>query len=148
MKTIESKIKITEDYFNYDKSETREDLIEMRKDYSERIYTLTQKINERPSSLISRKRRKTVKSFETVVEVIDYKISELNKEIKSLGADIIDNKYSVFTYNEYVSNDNGENITLQKAISDENKMIELGYSGALIGHPYDHSDINTIYFEI
>lgn len=54
----------------------------------------------------------------------------------------------VFTFKKIVSQDLGESLTLKKAIEVEDMMMELGFDGALIGHPLDVNDLHYIYFQI
>lgn len=69
------------------------------------------------------------------------------KIIEEMGGSVNEN-YATFYFDKKVSNDNCESITLQSAIRVETQMMELGYDGALIGHPLDEGDLNYIYFKI
>jgi hypothetical protein len=75
-------------------------------------------------------------------------LEQEKERIENLGGTLLDDKYAIFRFSEPVSNDKGETITLQEALAVEGQMIDSGYEGALIGHPFDLSDDHCIYFEI
>jgi hypothetical protein len=70
---------------------------------------------------------------------------EIIERVENLGGSVKDN-YATFKFDEEVSNDNCESITLQDAINVEKQMMDLGFDGALIGHPFDEGDSTYIYF--
>jgi hypothetical protein len=73
--------------------------------------------------------------------------NQIIEKIETLGGAVTKN-YATFKFDTSVSNDNCQSITLVEAINVETKMMDLGFDGALIGHPFDEDDITYIYFEI
>jgi|GEM_PF-4015234 len=67
--------------------------------------------------------------------------------VKNMGGSIYDG-YAVFVFDNPVSDDGGESITLDQALDVENKMLDAGFEGALIGHPFDESDFSYIHFKL
>jgi hypothetical protein len=71
------------------------------------------------------------------------------ERIENLGGSVNqDHTVAIFRFTEPVSTNGGESITLKDALDIEGQMLGCGYEGALIGHPFDDSDVNCIHFQI
>ena len=73
----------------------------------------------------------------------------LMEEIKKIGGHINKDMTIVeFSFDEDVSNDNGESITNSKAIKIEEHMMGFGFDGGMIGSELDDEDFSVLRFDI
>jgi hypothetical protein len=74
-------------------------------------------------------------------------IEQTTERVENLGGFVIGNK-AYFTFDQPVSEDGGESISLEEALNIQGKMMDMGYEGALIGTPANDMDLMGIFFEI
>ena len=74
---------------------------------------------------------------------------QIKERVENLGGTISeDGTQARFSFDEDVSSDNGETITLKEAVNIERQMMHLGFDGALIGTAFNEGDLKGIYFQI
>lgn len=74
---------------------------------------------------------------------------QIKERVENLGGTVSeDGTRAYFSFNEDVSNDGGESISLKEALDIEGQMMDLGFDGALIGTPFNDGDPKGIYFQI
>ena len=77
------------------------------------------------------------------------KNEELKEIVEKLGGQVNeDATIAEFSFDDDVSSDGGENITLESAIEIEKQMMSLGFDGGLLGSELDESDWSVLRFEI
>ena len=80
---------------------------------------------------------------------MNYSKEQITERIENLGGTVNENvTKAYFTFDENVSDENGEEITLPDAIAIEGQMMDLGFEGALIGTRFNDGDTTGIYFNI
>lgn len=74
---------------------------------------------------------------------------QIKERVENLGGQVNEDvTIAQFSFNEDVSKDGGENITLKEAIEIESKMMDLGFEGGLIGSTLDDADCTVLRFNI
>ena len=52
----------------------------------------------------------------------------------------------IFEFDHVICSENGDEITSKEANQIQEKMLDLGFEGALLGHPLDESDDKFFHF--
>ena len=74
---------------------------------------------------------------------------QIKERVENLGGTVSkDGTRAHFSFNEDVSKDSGETISLKEALDIERQMMDLGLDGALIGTAFNEGDLKGIYFQI
>ena len=74
---------------------------------------------------------------------------QIKERVENLGGRVNEDiTVAEFSFNEEVTNDGGENITLKEALNIESQMMDLGFDGGLIGSILDESDWTVLRFDI
>jgi hypothetical protein len=74
---------------------------------------------------------------------------QIKERVENLGGTVSDDgTRAYFSFNEDVSKDGGETISLKDALYIEGQMMDLGFDGALIGTPFNDGDPRGIYFNL
>jgi hypothetical protein len=74
---------------------------------------------------------------------------QIKERVENLGGTVSeDGTRAYFSFNEDVSKDGGETISLKDALDIEGQMMGLGFDGALIGTPFNEGGLKGIYFQI
>jgi len=87
-----------------------------------------------------------------IIRAIARKLNKMENIVNAISAAITLGGYEdlnciIFEFDHTICTENGDEITSKKALKIQEKMLEFGFEGALLGHPLDESDDKCFHFK-